>query len=669
MCNNINDNKHGRNFNSFRYLEQICCLLSWFSNHNELFLGLSPLGLAISKGNNNIVSTMLNCSKIDVNATFDTFWGNPLFTYLRCHALKDDPIILDILRTLILKGVNPLEISYTNRGRGNALNFLLQLRDRKMTKWTKWTIYGLPQTSSNDYNLKNHEQILMELAKLYLRKYIRGLLIRLHLKFLNSMDAERDNYLRQMHYLNRRRQSSVTVESGLSAGVEKSDYGYAEICERTKEWMNSVEECKDIMEKAIDNMGDSCSPVQAIRLLSLLPNLIITPKKSEMKNLKITKFLEGKLLPDFRNCKIEDQFSLESQDDVENEEKEEENLKWIRHFVKVYNNGVYVYPEMEKKNSKYIVCYKCLKQSAIAQACPICRLVYFCSMRCNLADSRKPDPYHRCSLVFWNLKQGQFFALKKTPGSTEKLINKKPIEKKEKSDKKLKSVSEHSVISVVPSMDYNKEWPRRKKKQALSDDDFNWEKKKLRKSRDHKKFKSKRDKVKFRAAKRKGRGKSRMMKLSGPFSPQFRFGHASVSDEGSEFDFFGLMERDRIFDKISAKNNVEMAAKLLEKQSYLLEQKRLETERLKETQDSVDTNCLGEIAPPEEYWEKDDEHGEGKKQHTSQNRFMAFLKMLEHRYEGFDLEKYLPYIVFVDGVMYYKFYGTKTKYKENYSYN
>lgn len=83
----------------------------------------------------------------------------------------------------------------------------------------------------------------------------------------------------------------------------KCDYGYAEICERTKEWMNSIEECKEIMEKTIENMGDVYSPVQAIKLISLLPNMIIKPKRPELKNLKLTKFLDGKCLPDLRVCR------------------------------------------------------------------------------------------------------------------------------------------------------------------------------------------------------------------------------------------------------------------------------------------------------------------------------------------------------------------------------
>lgn len=43
-------------------------------------------------------------------------------------------------------------------------------------------------------------------------------------------------------------------------------------------------------------------------------------------------------------------FSLDSLDD-ENETDKEENLKWIRHFVKMYNADILVYPEMEKRVS------------------------------------------------------------------------------------------------------------------------------------------------------------------------------------------------------------------------------------------------------------------------------------------------------------------------------
>lgn len=230
-----------------------------------------------------------------------------------------------------------------------------------------------------------------------------------------------------------------------------------------------------------------------------------------------------------------------------------------------------------------------------------------------------------------------------------------------------------TLQSSALSMDWEEEWPTRPKLQTdLSDVDTQLGKKQRKTSKrgkEVKKIKKKVDKIKFKQKKRKSKGKVKKGKQSGSFGFRSRFGYGSVHGEGSELDIFGLMERDRKLDTIYTKTNVEMAAKLLEKQSHLLELKRIEAEKLKEAEDKIDRKLLGEIAPPEEFWEKDDEKGDGKKLHSSHDRFMAFLKMLEKTFEGFDLEKYLPYIIFVDGVMYYKFYGTKTKFKENYSFN
>ncbi|XP_014283610.1 ankyrin repeat and MYND domain-containing protein 1 [Halyomorpha halys] len=671
------------------YLEQICCILSWFSDHDQLFLGLSPLGLAISKGNNNIVSTMLNCAKLDVNATFDSFWGNPLFTYLKFHVYKSDHTTMDILRTLILKGVDPLEISQMPHGVGNALNLLALFRERRLRSQIRTVFNGYPQGGNDFYGLKIHDQILMELAKLNLRKYIRGVLVRLHLKFINSLDVERDVYLRQQRRTISKHNQSLYTES-----EDKPDYGYADICERTKDWMNSIDECKVIMEKTIENMGDIYSPVEAIRLISLLPNMSVRQKPPELKHFRIVKFLEGNCLPDLRTCPITKQspFNIEGPDDNENEEDEEENLKWIRHFVNLHNYNFHVYPELEKNRSKFRVCYRCLKQSAITQACPLCRLVYFCSMKCNVADSNNSDAYHRCQVVFWNLKKQQFFALKK---EVPKTIKKADLRKKQSSSVKRKSKSSLEISLITPDllMDLRDEWLRQAK---FLNDEEEYEERGKKHGRYGRHGKRGSDSKKHR----KGSGsRKRGSKTSKSSAAQFKFlakyGYGAVSHEEDELDISGLIKRDRKLDEIDAKKNFEVAARLLDKQSKILEQKKIEAEKLKEERDNIDLSFLGEIAPQEEFWEMFDKNGEGmekgegiekgegmekgegkgiekgmgkrKKPHSAEDRFMAFLKILEMELGNLDLEKFLPFIVFVDGVIYFKHYGAK--FRENYSFN
>lgn len=86
------------NFNipiNFQELANLCCLLAWYSSNDDHFQGLPALGLAIAQCNNNLVSSILAASKVDMDQIYDTFWGNPLTTFLKIHGESTDPSVLE----------------------------------------------------------------------------------------------------------------------------------------------------------------------------------------------------------------------------------------------------------------------------------------------------------------------------------------------------------------------------------------------------------------------------------------------------------------------------------------------------------------------------------------------------------------------------------------------
>lgn len=388
------------------YFESLAkLLLQNGANGNDMFLGHSPLSLAVVRGNIRLVQTLLDLGCVDPNQKLGRGMGVPLTVLiLKRYA---DVLYFDvckvILDTLLEGRANPFEPIFDY---GNAIDFMQRKHEARLKaerdqaqKEIKAGVEKKKKMAKNKgtHNNKEEEEdetkgkkrtkatdqvlmqnYLLQRSREVLFKRIQCQATKLLYEFMDEYIPVND-IIELVHYL-----TPEDVRSSIELLLREGEMFYGDLRFDT--------------------------------LYRLIHFVISVTKPTTLKKKK-------DFLPSELNTKV---------DYIQTARKTLEVLRELDISERPKFRGA-VHPSTDSDQDKYIVCfYCCRKKGRELYKCPKCEIIYFCSELCNKLCNTS-ELRHVCGLVFYKSQKLQHQL--KTPDLDTKLSQKISMVMSKKSER------------------------------------------------------------------------------------------------------------------------------------------------------------------------------------------------------------------------------------------
>ncbi|XP_044253101.1 uncharacterized protein LOC123004050 [Tribolium madens] len=373
-CDEINDCDEGKNALHLLCLREDFIndsenLLIWIAHilvangcrTDDLYLGHTPLSLAVIRGNTKLIEALLKTMKVDPHQLLGNGMGNALMVLIlnRFASLLPNEIKKDVAKCLISNGLNPL----TRIGNfENVISFM-----------------------ENEKHLLN----LKKMSKTKTEKKIK-----------------KKSKKKSKTPSKKRSKTSSKKSSKATGSHRKTKLESVEDFIISETRMNLY---RHLQGKAVKFLYTLlCEAIVADPLTVVLAKFVMPDEVLDIIQLL---FKHGVIdFSEFNYALISDliQFVRIHHFDEKQSDEEYNKLKETiknTHWKPLRNISQNIYlpaPEIDSQEDKYIVCFECLKsQGKRLIRCPSCELVYFCSEHCNRLND-KTSKHHPCKVTFYD---------------------------------------------------------------------------------------------------------------------------------------------------------------------------------------------------------------------------------------------------------------------------
>ncbi|RZB40931.1 Ank 2 domain containing protein [Asbolus verrucosus] len=317
----------------------------------DLYLGHSPLSLAVLRGNIQLIESLLKTDRVNPHQLLGNGMGNALTVVILkrfSSVLTDDNDKKKIINCLFNNGLNPLnqvgdfENSIAFIENEEALLIPKKIISKITKKKSKKAAKKLPKKSKKSKKKSNKKKV-------------------------------------------------ETVESYIKAETKKILYRYLQ--SKAVEYLYTLITETLFADPLILILAKFVTPEETLNCVKLLFKYgIITPER--FSHVVISDLLEFvKLQHDFDK--------IPNFNEKEELEEKIKNMSWSE-LNPDPKKTLLPLPETDRDSEKYKVCFQCLKKSGKKLLkCPSCELIYFCSEECNILSNATCD-YHNCKILFYD---------------------------------------------------------------------------------------------------------------------------------------------------------------------------------------------------------------------------------------------------------------------------
>lgn len=378
-------------------------LLQNGANGNDMFLGHSPLSLAVVRGNIRLVETLLNMGKVDPNQKLGRGMGVPLTVLiLKRYA---DVLYFDvckvILDTLLEGRANPFEPIFAY---GNAIDFMQRKHEARLTAEREQAEKKIQAEVVEEEKQKKSKKKKRKKEKVQEEEEERT-------DKGKKKGKPTDQVLMQKYLLERSREV-------LLKRIQ---------CQATKILYDIMDEYVPVDD--IIGVFQLLSPQDVCNSIELLLREgELTYKCLHFETLyRLVQYVADVT----KKRSASEQTKRKRSSNITEEIPPTESYKSAQEILKLLGGmditekpkfqGA-VHPSTDHDADKYKVCFHCCrKKGRELYNCPNCEMVYFCSELCNKL-SNKSKSKHACRLVFYKNQKAKYEQIKK--GTLEPTISK-----------------------------------------------------------------------------------------------------------------------------------------------------------------------------------------------------------------------------------------------------
>jgi ankyrin repeat protein len=349
---------------------------------DDLYLGHSPLSLAVIRGNSRLIEALLETKKVDPYQLLDNGMGNAFTVVIlnRFSSLLSHDTKIEAARALLENGVNPLvkvgefENVIAFMEHEEHLAKLKKMSSKKMLKKKKkkkGKSRGSSKTSSKKSSAKSSKRSSNKRSKKSRKRSSKR----------SSKKRKRDHSKTKLE----------PIEHYITGSTRKILYRHLQ--GRAVQYLYSLITETLIADPLIVVLAKFVTPDEALNCIQLLFQSGVVDSDA-FSYVVICDLLEFVRL----------QNNVDRDKNVQERERVEKVIKEMswKEVKRDPHEICLSLPEADRDVDKYRVCYQCLKQQGKKLIrCPSCELVYFCSQECN-ALNNKHDSRHHCKMLFYD---------------------------------------------------------------------------------------------------------------------------------------------------------------------------------------------------------------------------------------------------------------------------
>ncbi|KAJ3652345.1 hypothetical protein Zmor_018320 [Zophobas morio] len=371
---------------------------------NDLYLGHTPLSLAVLRANVNLIEFLLDTRLVDPHHVLGNDMGNALTVLILNRYVSWLPIeVKNVVATaLVDNGLNPLNRVGTFE---NSIAFI-----------------------EHEQHLAKLEQSLSKVAAKPKKKGQK--------KEKKKKSKEKSKPLKNVST-----PSNIPSTASLKKIYKKSSSGTSQKGKRSASQLKSTEDhiiemsrkilFQHLQAKAVENLYILvlerliADPMIVVLTNFFTPQeaLNIIPLLFKYGRLSLDKLMFSAIYNFLTFIKIQHNMDPELQEHEIEEIDKILKLKSMKTIKEVPRNANFILPEVDTDVKKYTICYRCLQsEGKILVKCPSCELVYFCSEECN-SLSDKFDKYHYCKIPFYQAVSEIIIGLERQPSRLSAMVD------------------------------------------------------------------------------------------------------------------------------------------------------------------------------------------------------------------------------------------------------